>query len=256
MKILALGDIVGPLGCSHVCKKLWGFRKANGISFVVANGENADEGNGISRDSASELLSRGVDVITGGNHIFRKKSVYDFLDMSNCMIRPANYPSACPGRGYTVVDADGYRALVINVQGTAFMDSLNCPFETVEKILERNGGEYDFSVLDIHAEATSEKLALAHCFDGRINIIFGTHTHVPTADCKVLPGGTGYITDLGMCGVQDGVLGVDPDIIIRWMKDKMPQRFSLMQGDPVASGALFDLDVSSGRIKSVERVEF
>ena len=248
MKILALGDIVGPLGCSHVCKKLWSFRKENNISFVVANGENADEGNGISRESASELLSRGVDVITGGNHVFRKKNIYDFLDMSDCMIRPANYPSSCPGKGYTVVDAIGYRALVINVQGTAFMEPLNCPFETVERILERNEGRYDFSVLDIHAEATSEKIALAHYFDGRINIIFGTHTHVPTADCKVFPGGTGYITDLGMCGVQDGVLGVEPEIIIKRLKDKMPQRFTHVQGEPTARGALFDLDVSSGRV--------
>ena len=256
MKILCLGDIVGPLAVNHISNKLWSFRKTNNIGFVIANGENADEGNGISRETASSLLSRGVDVITSGNHVFKKRAIYDYLEMSNCMIRPANYPSSCPGRGYTLIDADGYRALVINVQGTVFMESLACPFETVEKILERNEGDYDFAFLDIHAEATSEKIALANYFDGKISVIFGTHTHVQTADERILPGGSGYISDLGMCGVQDGVLGVRPEIIIERLKNKMPQRFELMDGTPTACGALFDLDTSSGKVKKVERVKF
>jgi len=235
---------------------LWSYRKANGISFVVANGENADEGNGISMPTAEKLLSRGVDVITSGNHIWKKNSVYSFLDDSSYIIRPVNYPGACPGKGYTIVDADGRRALVINVMGTAFMEALACPFESVERVLDKCRGEYDISILDIHAEATSEKLAIAHYFDGRINIIFGTHTHVPTADAKVLPKGSGYITDLGMCGVQDGILGVEPDIIINKMKTKMPARFTLKAGKPVACGAVYEFDTVGGKVLSVDRVEF
>ena len=256
MKILCLGDIVGPQAVDHLSGCLWSYRKEHGVSFVVANGENADEGNGISSPTAQKLLSRGVDVLTSGNHIWKKRDIYSFLDDSSYIIRPVNYPGACPGKGYTIVDADGYRALVINVQGTAFMEALDSPFDSVEKALKECEGEYDFSVLDIHAEATSEKLAIAHSVDGRINIIFGTHTHVPTADMKILPKGSGYITDLGMCGVQDGILGVEPQIIIDKMKSHMPAKFALKKGKPTACGALFDIDISSGKTNTIDRVEF
>jgi len=256
MKILCLGDIVGPQAVEHISKNLWNYRRQNDLSLVVANGENADEGNGISMPTAEKLLSRGIDVLTSGNHIWKKKDVYSFLDDSSYIIRPVNYPGSNPGKGCTIVDANGYRVLVINVQGTAFMEALADPFDSVDKTLRENAGNYDFAILDIHAEATSEKLALAHYFDGRISVIFGTHTHVPTADAKILPKGSGYITDLGMCGVQDGILGVEPEIIINRFRSKMPARFALKKGDPLACGALFELDADSGRVGSVKRVEF
>ena len=256
MKILCLGDVVGPDAVSHLSKNLWKYRKEKGISLVIANGENADEGNGLSPESARELLDRGVDVITGGNHIWKKNSLRSFLDSSECIVRPLNYPGACPGKGYTVAEADGYRFLVMNVQGTVYMESLSCPFESVEKAISQNAGRYDFAILDIHAEATSEKLALAYYFDGRVNITVGTHTHVQTADEKILPKGSGYITDLGMCGVQDGILGVENEIIIRKLRTKLPERFVLKRGDAKACGAIFTLDTTSGKITAVERVVF
>lgn len=256
MKILCLGDIVGPDAVAHLSKNLWSYRAEKGISLVIANGENADEGNGLSAESARELLERGVDVITGGNHIWKKNSLRSFLDSSECIVRPLNYPGVCPGKGYTISEADGYRFLVMNVQGTVYMESLSCPFESVERALSQSSGRYDFAILDIHAEATSEKLALAYCFDGRVSITVGTHTHVQTADERILPKGSGYITDLGMCGVQDGILGVENEIIIQKLRTKLPARFVLKRGQALACGALFTLDTSSGMVTSVERVSF
>ncbi len=256
MKILCLGDVVGPTAVSHISKNLWSYRAKEGIDFVVANCENADEGNGLSASNAEYILSRGVDVITTGNHVWRQNSLRPFLDSSDCIVRPLNYPGSCPGKGYTVAEGGSYRILVMNVQGTVYMESLACPFESVEKALEINKGRYDFALLDIHAEATSEKLALARYFDGRVNVIFGTHTHVQTFDLSVLEKGSGYITDLGMCGVQNGILGVEEDIIIQRMKNKMPVRHLLKKGDALAKGAIFELDCLSGRVTGTKYAEF
>jgi metallophosphoesterase (TIGR00282 family) len=259
MKILALGDIVGPKSVEELGKKLWNYRKENKIDFVVANGENASRGNGLDPDSAQSILDYGVDVITGGNHIWQKNSLRDFLDSNKNIVRPANFPSSSAGNGYTIVDCMGYKLLVINVSGTIYMESLSCPFDAVEKILEKEQGNYDVSILDVHAEATSEKYALARCFDGKINVIFGTHTHVPTADNQILPGGSGYITDLGMCGPKNSILGVKSEIIIEKLRTKMPIRFEFDEQDIVFSGAIFDVDVDiSGKVtvKSVKRAEF
>ncbi len=256
MKILLLGDIVGPDSVGQISRNLWNYRKQKGISLVVANGENAEAGNGLLPETAKLLVKRGVDVITSGNHIWKHNALRAYLDESSSLVRPLNYPGQCPGKGYTLLEADGFRFLVMNVQGTVYMESLASPFESVENALAINKGKYDFAILDIHAEATSEKLALAYCFDGRINIMAGTHTHVQTADERVLPNGSGYITDLGMCGVQDGILGVKNEIIIERMKTKLPAKFVLKEGNPVSCGALFDLDVSNGRVISVSRVLF
>ncbi len=256
MKILALGDVTGVVTIEYLRGTLWKERSALGADFVVANGENASDIHGITAEDAQALLDCGVDLITTGNHIFKRKSIAALLDSSSSILRPANYPAACPGSGSGVMQIGGWRLLCINVMGVVFLESLASPFETVERILERECGNYDFSLLDIHAEATSEKLALARYFDGRINIIFGTHTHVATADEQILPGGTGYITDLGMSGPGGGILGTAAQPIITRFLTKMPQKFILAPGEISISGALFTLDTSSGRVTEVRRIKF
>ena len=254
-RILALGDVVGPEAVKYLSSRLWNYRKEQNISMVVCNAENAAIGNGLDPQSADKLLSAGCDVLTSGNHIFRKKEIRDYLENSPDVIRPANYPAGTPGSGYTIIQIDGYRILVMNILGQIFMEPLACPFATLERILEREKGRYDFSVLDIHAETTSEKIALARYFDGKINCIFGTHTHVATADAQTLPLGSGYITDLGMTGPSDSVLGIRSDIIIEKLRTKLPVKFELASGNIKANGAIFELD-SSGKCLSAERIEF
>ncbi|MBE6612498.1 MAG: YmdB family metallophosphoesterase [Ruminococcaceae bacterium] len=255
-KVLAIGDVVGPAAVKYIKETLWGFRKANEINMVVCNAENAAVGNGLDPQSADTLLAAGCDVLTGGNHIFRKKEIRRYLEYSRTLIRPANYPYGTPGNGYTFADIDGYRVLVINVLGNIYLDPLACPFGTVDRILEREAGRFDFAVLDIHAEATSEKIAMGRYFDGRIHIIYGTHTHVATADTTILPRGTGYVTDLGMSGPPDGVLGIRADIIIEKMRTKLPVKFELAEGAPEVNGVVFTLDKSTGKAAAVERVKF
>ncbi len=255
-KILVIGDIVGQEAVKYVSEKLWAYRKTNGVNMVVCNAENAAVGNGLDAQSADRLLSAGCDVLTGGNHSFRRREIRAYLENSGTVIRPANYPYGTPGNGYTIVNIDGYRVLVINVLGTIYLEPLACPFGTVERILEREEGRYDFAVLDIHAEATSEKIAMGRYFDGKINVIFGTHTHVPTADTMILPCGSGYVTDLGMTGPNDGVLGVRADIIIEKLRAKLPVKFEIADGATEVQAVLYTLDTSSGKVTAVERVTF
>lgn len=242
MKILALGDIVGKSGVDALSELLWQTRRENGIDFVVANCENAAEGNGVDKASAERLLASGCDVLTSGNHVWKRNDIYSFLDDSPYIVRPMNYPSDAPGRGYTVIDAGGVRFLVMNVQGTVYMESLEDPFRAVERALEHEKGGYDVAVLDIHAEATSEKAALARCFDGRIDFVFGTHTHVQTSDEQILPGGSAFITDLGMCGPDDSILGVKSELVIRKLRSKLPVRFESAPGKVTLHGAVVTLE--------------
>lgn len=259
MRILALGDMVSPRSVEGLKTKLWAYRKEEKIDFVIANGENASKGNGLEADAAMQLIDYGVDVITGGNHIWQKNSLRPFLDSSKNIIRPLNFPGQCAGQGYTTLDCNGFRILVMNVSGTVYMESLNCPFDSVEKCLNSQKGSYDLSFLDVHAEATGEKYAIARYFDGKINGIFGTHTHVQTADEQILPGGTAYITDIGMCGPLDSILGVKSEIIIEKMRTKMPARFDFGDGDIEYNGVIFEFDTSSFnniKAKSIKRVRF
>lgn len=255
-KILAIGDVVGPEAVKYISERLWAYRKENGINMVVCNAENSASGNGLDIESADTLLASGCDVLTGGNHSFKRREIRRYLEMSRSVVRPANYPYGTPGNGYTFASIDGYRVLVINVLGTIYLEPLACPFGTVERILERESGRYDFAVLDIHAEATSEKIAMGRYFDGRVNVIFGTHTHVPTADTMILPKGSGYVTDLGMSGPPDGVLGVRADIIIEKLRCKLPVKFELAEGATEVQAVLFTLDTTSGRVTAVKRVTF
>lgn len=256
MRILALGDIVGLKTVDYLREKLWRFRKENKIDFVVANGENTNDIFGLGVDEANALLDCGVDVITTGNHVWGRRDIYDYLDNSEAVIRPVNYPAGSPGSGYTIANADSFKILCINVLGTVFMDSLTSPFEAVEAVLTREEGNYDIALLDVHAEATSEKVAIGYHFDGRINVIFGTHTHVQTADEKILEGGSGYITDLGMTGPKDGILGVDKECVLYRFTTKMPKRYVVAEGEIEAQGAIFDVDPFAGKILAVKRVKF
>ena len=254
-RILALGDVVGPEAVKYLSSTLWSYRKEHNINMVVCNAENSAIGNGLDPQSADKLLASGCDILTGGNHIFRKKEIRSYLDSSLEVIRPANYPIDAPGSGHTTISIDGYRVLVINILGVVFMEPLACPFATIDRILEREEGRYDFAALDIHAETTSEKIALARYFDGKINCIFGTHTHVATADEQILPRGSGYITDLGMTGPSESVLGIRSDIIIEKMRTKLPVKFELATGNIKSNGAIFELDIN-GKCVSVERISF
>lgn len=258
MKILAIGDVVGRRAIDHLGRHLGRLTASLGVDFVVANGENAAEIHGITAADAEALLSTGIDVLTLGNHAFSARDIGDFLDdRSSDIIRPANYPAACPGMGSTVRTVSGLRVLCMNVSGVAFMESLSDPFATVDRILEREAGQYDIALLDIHAEATSEKLAMAYHLDGRVQVVFGTHTHVPTADGRVLAGGTGYVTDLGMTGPVNGILGTDASDILRRMQTHMPTRFRVADGPIEAQAVLFTLqDCPPYRCVGVERVVF
>ena len=257
MKILAIGDIVGGIAIDYLTKTLSKFVKENGINFVIANGENASEIKGLSKNDADALYNLGVDFITLGNHAFGKKDIYSFLDNNDYqIIRPCNFPNKAPGSGYSIVNVDGYKILIINALGTMYMTPLNSPFESIDRILDREKGNYDFAILDFHAEATSEKLAIAHYFDGRIAIIFGTHTHVQTADEQILPKGRAYITDIGMSGPVTSILGTKIETIVDKFTLQTPQFFTVADGEVKVNGVIFDIDPSSAKINSIKRIKF
>ena len=256
MKILAIGDVVGLKSVDYLSDKLFRVKSELMVDFTVANGENATEIHGISKREAKALFDAGVDVITLGNHAFGQKDICELLSDDYNIIRPANYPALVPGIGHITVNHKGKRILCMNVLGNALMDAMACPFATVDEILDDRKGSYDIAVLDIHAEATSEKIALARYFDGRINVIFGTHTHVQTADGQILPRGSGYITDVGMCGESGGVLGMDADTVVLRMRSSLPHPFKSASGKCHADGVIFTLDTSTGRVTKVEPVGF
>ncbi len=257
MRILVLGDIVGGITIDYLSKNLSRVTREHKIDFVIANGENASEIKGLSQSDAEDIFSLGVDFITLGNHAFGKRDLYSFLDTNDHrIVRPANFPSTTPGSGYSIVRVNGYKLLIINVLGTMYMTPLNSPFETVERILEREKGSYDFAILDIHAEATSEKLAIAHYFDGRIALMFGTHTHVQTADEQILPNGSAYITDIGMCGPVNSILGTKTDTIIESFTQRTPQYFTVAEGEVKIHGIIVDLDPDTSKIVLIKRFVF
>ncbi|TQI68710.1 TIGR00282 family metallophosphoesterase [Clostridium sp. KNHs216] len=252
MNILAIGDVVGSIGCRFLRQRLPAFKKMKGIDLVIANGENSADGNGLTPVSVQFLYDSGVDVITAGNHSFRRKESYELFDSSEYLIRPANFPSSVPGRGSCIVDMGRVQVGVINLMGTIYMESLDSPFDTADRLL---ADMPKITLIDFHAEATGEKRSFGYYLDGRVSAVFGTHTHVQTADECVLPQGTGYITDLGMTGPIQSVLGVKPELVIEKMRTKMPVRFALAEGDCKMECALFQIDEKSGKSVSVERIQ-
>ncbi|MCL1792858.1 MAG: YmdB family metallophosphoesterase [Oscillospiraceae bacterium] len=258
--ILCVGDIIGVPGVEFVKANLWGIRKSHAIDCVVANGENSAGGNGIDPKSAEAIFEAGADVITTGNHVWQKKEIYAFLDENGYLLRPANYPGSSPGAGYNIVNIAGYRILFANLLGTVYMEpGIESGFSAADRIFSREWGSYDFAVVDIHAEATSEKNALAKYIDQKgvkAAVIFGTHTHVQTADEKILPGGAGYITDIGMTGPTDSVLGIKNELIIQKFLTKMPVRFEVGEGEVSLSGAICKIEANCFRCIDIKRVNF
>lgn len=255
MVILCLGDVVSSSGCDFVRKKLPTLKKLKGVDLCIANGENSAKGNGITKESAEHLFASGVDFITTGNHAFRRPESRELLDERDDIIRPFNYPSVVPGSGIGIVDLGRVRVAVVNLIGNVSMgDSFDNPFLAADKALSQLQ-DFKIILVDFHAEATSEKQALGFYLDGRVSAVFGTHTHVLTADECILPGQTGYITDLGMCGPSDSVLGVKKEIIIEKFKTNLPARFDTADDHPCfLSGCIFEIDEKSGRCMSVERI--
>ena len=249
MRILAVGDVSGVVATEYIRRNLWKIRSAYSIDMAVVNGENAAKGNGLDRDTVETLLASGADVITGGNHIWHRHGFKDYIDDLPYVLRPANLPSCCPGTGSVIYDASGTRVLVISMLGSVFMPQLCAsPFETADRILEENAGRYDVCVVDFHAEATSEKAAFARYLDSRASVVFGTHTHVQTNDARILPNGLGFITDAGMVGVHESILGVKSECILEKFLTQMPVRFEEPEGDIRFCGACFDIDTNAGGI--------
>ena len=223
----------------------------------MVNGENASFITGISAELADKLLRSGADCITGGNHTLHNKQAYTFLDETREVLRPVNYGDGAPGHGYAILDSMGYRVLVISAMGNIHIEPvLDSPFVYIDRALRECEGKYDFSVLDIHAEATGEKLAVGFAYDGKINVIFGTHTHVQTADTQILPEGTGYISDVGMCGESGGIIGMLPEVVVEKMRSHLPHRFLPARGVCRADGVIFTLNTATGRVTEITPVSF
>lgn len=250
MKILALGDIVSQAGVDIVCNKLSKIKKDHNIDFVVANGENASE-LGIVPNQAQDLFSYGVDVITLGNHTFKKRAIYEFLDDNDYILRPQNFAPQSPGRGYAVYNVNNYKVLVINLIGRVTMEvGPDNPFLAVDKILAKE--EFDVAILDFHADATSEKYAMGFYLDGRISAMFGTHTHVQTNDARIFPNGLGYLTDAGMCGPYWSVLGIKPEHSIKMFRGDMQEKFKPADGICSLNGVIFDIDEDTKKCRNIE----
>lgn len=257
MRILAIGDIVAADGREFVYNNLGKIRDKYKIDFCIANGENAADRNGITKNIASMLIERGVDVITLGNHTFANPEGEKVLENNPDVIRPLNMPSQLAGEGYVIRDIGLARIAVINLIGRINMQPADCPFHAVERVLREIEGRADIIVVDMHADATSERLAMGNFLDGRAHIVYGTHTHVQTADEHILPGGTAYISDLGMTGVMDSVLGVKKEIIIDYYYNMGKRyRFEKAEGETWFNGCVFDIEQSGGRINSIERLRF
>lgn len=253
MRVLCVGDVVASPGRKCLREVLPPVKRHYMTDVCIVNGENAADGNGLTPPSLRELFDAGADVVTGGNHIFRRRELYETLDSHPFLIRPANYPGSAPGRGWCVVDRSSFQLTVVNVQGVAFMESLACPFETIDRVL-KEAGRPRFCVVDFHAEASAEKKALAFYADGRVSAVVGTHTHVMTADEQILPQGTGYITDVGMTGPTQSVLGICPEQSIAKMKGKLPVRFTAAEGDTAMNAVLLTLDDTTGKTVDIERL--
>jgi hypothetical protein len=252
--ILFVGDVVGGLGRRTLLALLPGLREQHQPTFVVVNGENAAGGLGITPKIADELFAAGVDVITLGNHAFHRREVYPYLDAHDHILRPANYLSTQPGHGVTTVERDGTRLAVANLSGNLFLRAGRPAFVEAEAILDRLDGKADHVLVDMHAEATSEKVGMGWLLDGRATAVVGTHTHVPTADFRVLPGGTAYITDVGMTGPRGGVIGVKKEQAVESMRTHMSLRFETSEDDPWLMGVLISCSSEPRRATSIEQL--
>lgn len=255
MRLLFLGDVVGRGARQAIRRRLRSLRAENDVDFVVANGENAAAGKGIDPDSTEELLDAGVDVVTSGNHVWKFPAIVGLIEREPRLLRPANFPAGNPGRGWTIHEArDGTRVGVLNLIGRAFMGPCDCPFLAADAALGSMRGEADAVLVDMHAETTSEKSAMGWYLAGRAAAVVGSHTHVQTADERVLPGGTAFLTDAGMCGPVDSVIGMRREEVLRRFLSQMPERFEVARGPVILQGAFIDVDRQSGRATGIRRL--
>lgn len=255
MRILFIGDIVGKPGREAVSGLLQKVINDFGIEFTIANGENAAGGMGMTPAIAVELLSQGVDLLTSGNHIWAKKEIFPFLDKENRVLRPANYPPHVPGRGTGIFQSkSGEKVGVINLEGRVFMKHLDCPFRIGEKEIDEIRKETPTIVVDFHAEATSEKVAMGWFLDGKVTAVLGTHTHVQTSDEKILGGGTAYITDVGMTGPLDSVIGIRKQVAVNRLLTQIPWKFDVATEEVEMQGVILDVDPLMGKAKRIQRI--
>jgi len=257
VRVLLVGDVVGEPGRRILKKGLRDLRDRHQPDVVVVNGENAAAGNGMTPATTKEIFKSGADVITGGNHSWDRRDILEVIDQLPHLLRPANYPHPAPGRGTTIFESEqGFRLGVVNLMGRLFMADLDDPFRMADAILEDLAGECDGIVVDFHAEASSEKQALGRYLDGRVGAVVGTHTHVPTADARILRGGTAFMTDLGMTGPYDSIIGVDGDAALQRFLTQRPVRFTPAEHDVRLCGALVELNPDTGLARSIERIEY
>ncbi|MCH5586417.1 TIGR00282 family metallophosphoesterase [Shimazuella sp. AN120528] len=255
MRLLMIGDIVGKVGQDTLRTYLPELRQTYQPDVVVVNGENAAiNGRGITRDIYRGFLSLGIDCVTMGNHTWGQSEIFDFIEDEERIIRPANYPEGTPGRGYTIISTTKGKVVIINLMGRTYAaSSLDCPFRTADNILNRISGN-PYILVDMHAETTSEKQALTWYLDGRVSAVVGTHTHVQTADERILPKGTGYLTDIGMTGPYNGVIGMEVDAVVRRFVTQLPVRFEVSKEGFMLQGVLIDFDTSNKRTKKMKRI--
>ena len=253
IRVLFFGDIIGRPGRSALSQRLNRIKDECNADFVIANGENAAGGIGITPAIADEVFAMGIDVLTSGNHIWKKKEIYKYLDCEQRLIRPANYPPGNPGSGVVVLNRDQVKLAVMNLCGRVFMDQLDCPFRTADQLLSELSGQVCCVLVDMHAEATSEKMALAWYLDGRVSAVLGTHTHIQTSDERVLNKGTAYITDVGMVGPRDSVIGVEVDDILERFLTLRPASFKVAGKNIWIDYVVVEIDEESGRSTSICR---
>jgi metallophosphoesterase (TIGR00282 family) len=254
IRILFIGDVVGNPGRKILNKLIPTLKRELSIDACIANCENAAGGSGITYVIAQELYKSGVDAITMGNHTWSKREITSFIDTDPKIIRPANYPDGLPGKGSTIITVNGKKIGIINVMGKIYMDSLDCPFKASEREMEYIKSQTKVLVVDMHAEATSEKCALAWYLDGRVSCVFGTHTHVQTADERILPCGTGFITDVGMTGPYEGIIGVEREQVLQKFLTHMPVKFEVAKGNVQFNAVVVDIDEKNGRTIRIERI--
>lgn len=256
VRVLCIGDVVGATGRAMFQKHIDRVRKENKIDAVIVNGENSAGGRGITSRIVKFFRHNGADVITTGNHIWQKKEIFHYLEDANDLLRPANYPSGCPGKGVTTFTCGQYVIGVMNLQGRVFMkDHTDCPFRTAESALSYLRTKTPIIIVDMHAEASSEKMAMGHFLDGKVSAVVGTHTHVQTADERILPGGTAFMTDLGMTGSLNGMLGMKKEAILHNFLTQLPVRFKVSAEPPVImNGAWIEIDVTTGHAIRIERI--
>ena len=254
MRILAIGDIVGDVGVKKVKNCLKTIKEKENIDFIIVNGENSADGMGITEKIFNDLMNLGVNVVTMGNHTWGKKDIFKFIDNKHLLV-PANYNRNVPGNRYGVYECNGKKIAVVNLIGRVDVNILSeNPFMVIDDIIEKIKNEVDIIIVDFHAEATAEKIAMGYYLDGRVTAVFGTHTHVQTADEQILPNGTGYITDIGMTGPKNSVIGMDAQASIKRFETTLPEKYKLAEGECILNAVIFDIDDTTSKVTDIKRV--